>query len=239
MDIHHKTAIITGAGKGIGKAIAEALAKEGVQLGLLARTASDLEQLKAELTSTYDIQVFTATADIGNSEEARQAVASLAASLGRVDILINNAGIGSFGKMVDMDPAEWEQILRVNLMGTYYVTHELLPGMIAQESGDIINIASTAGERGFATGSAYCASKFAVMGMTESLMQEVRKFNIRVTALTPSTVNTPLAVNAGLPIGEEDRMMQPEDLAELVVAALKLPSRVLLKSAGLWTNNPQ
>lgn len=239
MDIHHKTAIITGAGKGIGKAIAEALAKEGVQLGLLARTASDLEQLKAELTSTYDIQVFTATADIGNSEEARQAVASLAASLGSVDILINNAGIGSFGKMVDMDPAEWEQILRVNLMGTYYVTHELLPGMIAQESGDIINIASTAGERGFATGSAYCASKFAVMGMTESLMQEVRKFNIRVTALTPSTVNTPLAVNAGLPIGEEDRMMQPEDLAELVVAALKLPSRVLLKSAGLWTNNPQ
>lgn len=239
MDIHHKTAIITGAGKGIGKAIAEALAKEGVQLGLLARTASDLEQLKAELTSTYDIQVFTATADIGNSEEARQAVASLAASLGRVDILINNAGIGSFGKMVDMDPAEWEQILRVNLMGTYYVTHELLPGMIAQESGDIINIASTAGERGFATGSAYCASKFAVLGLTESLMQEVRKFNIRVTALTPSTVNTPLAVNAGLPIGEEDRMMQPEDLAELVVAALKLPSRVLLKSAGLWTNNPQ
>lgn len=239
MDIHHKTAIITGAGKGIGKAIAEALAKEGVQLGLLARTASDLEQLKTELTSTYDIKVFTATADIGNSEEARQAVASLAASLGRVDILINNAGIGSFGKMVDMDPAEWEQILRVNLMGTYYVTHELLPGMIAQESGDIINIASTAGERGFATGSAYCASKFAVLGMTESLMQEVRKFNIRVTALTPSTVNTPLAVNAGLPIGEEDRMMQPEDLAELVVAALKLPSRVLLKSAGLWTNNPQ
>ena len=239
MDIHHKTAIITGAGKGIGKAIAEALAKEDVQLGLLARTASDLEQLKAELTSTYDIQVFTATADIGNSEEARQAVASLAASLGRVDILINNAGIGSFGKMVDMDPAEWEQILRVNLMGTYYVTHELLPGMIAQESGDIINIASTAGERGFATGSAYCASKFAVLGMTESLMQEVRKFNIRVTALTPSTVNTPLAVNAGLPIGDEDRMMQPEDLAELVVAALKLPSRVLLKSAGLWTNNPQ
>lgn len=239
MDIHDKTAIITGAGKGIGKAIAEALAKEGVQLGLLARTASDLEQLKAELTSTYDIQVFTATADIGNSEEARQAVVSLAASLGRVDILINNAGIGSFGKMVDMDPAEWEQILRVNLMGTYYVTHELLPGMIAQESGDIINIASTAGERGFATGSAYCASKFAVLGMTESLMQEVRKFNIRVTALTPSTVNTPLAVNAGLPIGDEDRMMQPEDLAELVVAALKLPSRVLLKSAGLWTNNPQ
>ncbi len=239
MELTNKTAIITGAGKGIGKAIAEALAAEGVTLGLLARTASDLEQLQQDLSSRYGIKVFTATADISNSADVRAAVSTLASSLGRVDILINNAGTGSFGKMVDMDPEQWEQIIRVNLMGAYYVTHELLPGMLAQESGDIINIASTAGERGFATGSAYCASKFALLGMTEALMQEVRKSNIRVTALTPSTVNTPLAVNAGLPIGDEDRMLQAEDVAQVVVAGLKLPSRVLLKSAGIWTNNPQ
>jgi len=239
MELTNKTAIITGAGKGIGKAIAEALAAEGVTLGLLARTASDLEQLQQDLSSRYGIKVFTATADVSNSADVRAAVSTLASSLGRVDILINNAGTGSFGKMVDMDPEQWEQIIRVNLMGAYYVTHELLPGMLAQESGDIINIASTAGERGFATGSAYCASKFALLGMTEALMQEVRKSNIRVTALTPSTVNTPLAVNAGLPIGDEDRMLQAEDVAQVVVAGLKLPSRVLLKSAGIWTNNPQ
>ncbi|MFD1887322.1 3-ketoacyl-ACP reductase [Paenibacillus wenxiniae] len=239
MELTNKTAIITGAGKGIGKATAEALAAEGVQLGLLARTAADLEQLAEELSNRYGIKVFTATADVANSADVRAAVSSLASSLGRVDILINNAGTGAFGKMVEMDPEQWEQIIRVNLMGAYYVTHELLPGMLAQESGDIINIASTAGERGFATGSAYCASKFALLGMTEALMQEVRKSNIRVTALTPSTVNTPMAVNAGLPIGEEDRMMQPEDVAQLVLAGLKLPSRVVLKSAGIWTNNPQ
>jgi 3-oxoacyl-[acyl-carrier protein] reductase len=239
MELTNKTAIITGAGKGIGKATAEALAAEGVQLGLLARTAADLEQLAQDLSSRYGVKVFTATADVANSADVRAAVSSLASSLGRVDILINNAGTGAFAKMVDMDPEQWEQIIRVNLMGAYYVTHELLPGMLAQESGDIINIASTAGERGFATGSAYCASKFALLGMTEALMQEVRKSNIRVTALTPSTVNTPLAVNAGLPIGDEDRMMQPEDVAQLVLAGLKLPSRVVLKSAGIWTNNPQ
>ncbi len=239
MELTNKTAIITGAGKGIGKATAEALAAEGVQLGLLARTATDLEQLAQDLSSRYGVKVFTATADVANSADVRAAVSSLASSLGRVDILINNAGTGAFAKMVDMDPEQWEQIIRVNLMGAYYVTHELLPGMLAQESGDIINIASTAGERGFATGSAYCASKFALLGMTEALMQEVRKSNIRVTALTPSTVNTPLAVNAGLPIGDEDRMMQPEDVAQLVLAGLKLPSRVVLKSAGIWTNNPQ
>lgn len=239
MELTNKTAIITGAGKGIGKATAEALAAEGVQLGLLARTASDLEQLQQDLSSRYGVKVFTATADVANSTEVRAAVSSLASSLGRVDILINNAGTGAFAKMVDMDPEQWEQIIRVNLMGAYYVTHELLPGMLEQQRGDIVNIASTAGERGFATGSAYCASKFALLGMTEALMQEVRKSNIRVTALTPSTVNTPLAVNAGLPIGDEDRMMQAEDVAQLVLAGLKLPSRVVLKSAGIWTNNPQ
>lgn len=239
MELKHKTAIITGAGKGIGKATAELLAAEGVHLGLLARTSGDLEQLQSELSSQYGVKVFTATADVANATDVRAAVSSLAQSLGHVDILINNAGTASFGKLAEMDPEQWEQIIRVNLMGAYYVTHELLPAMIEQGSGDIINIASTAGERGFATGSAYCASKFALIGMTEALMQEVRKSNIRVTALTPSTVNTPLAVNAGLPIGDEDRMMQPEDVAQLILAGLKLPSRVVLKTAGIWTNNPQ
>lgn len=110
-------------------------------------------------------------------------------------------------------------------MGTYYVTRAVLPTMLERKSGDIVNVASTAGERGFATGSAYCASKFAVMGLTESLFHEVRKSNIRVVALTPSTVNTELAVRTGLPVSPEERMMHPEDVAHLTVAALTLPSR--------------
>ncbi len=138
-----------------------------------------------------------------------------------------------------MDPAEWERIVQVNLMGTYYVTRAVLPTMLSQMQGYIINVASTAGERGAATGSAYSASKFAVMGLTESLFHEVRKSNIRVTALTPSTVNTELAANAGLKIGDDDRMMQPEDVAELITTTLKLPPRVVVKTAGIWTTNPQ
>ncbi|MCY7483205.1 3-ketoacyl-ACP reductase [Paenibacillus alvei] len=238
-DLTNKTALITGAGKGIGKALAESLAQEGVHLGLIARTAADLEALKAELTAKYDIRVAIATADVAVQEDVNRAVASLSEQLGAIHIVINNAGIAMFGKLVDMDPQEWERIIQVNLMGTYYVTRAVLPAMIEQNEGSIINISSTAGERGFATGSAYNASKFAVMGMTEALMQEVRKHNIRVTALTPSTVNTELAVNAGLNIGDEDRMMQPEDVAELALAALKLPQRVFVKTAGIWTTNPQ
>ncbi|MFB5674862.1 3-ketoacyl-ACP reductase [Paenibacillus terreus] len=239
MELKNKTAVITGAGKGIGRAIAEVLAKEGVNLGLIARTAADLEQLQATLGDTYGVKVASAVADVSDRTQAEAAVASLEMELGAIDILINNAGIGTFGTVLDMDPEEWERIVRVNLMGTYYVTRAALPSMVAQSSGTIINISSTAGERGAATTSAYSASKFAVLGFTESLMQEVRKSNIRVTALTPSTVNTELASSAGLKIGDEDRMMQPEDVAELVLATLKLPQRVFIKSAGIWTTNPQ
>lgn len=239
MELKNRSAIITGAGKGIGKAIATALAGEGVNLGLVARTSSDLEALQAELTSKYGVSVHIATADVAVKSDVDQAVEALKESLGSIDILINNAGIGTFGTLLDMEPEQWERIIQTNVMGTYYVTRAALPTMLAQSSGSIINIASTAGERGFATGSAYCASKFAVIGMTEALMQEVRKSNIRVTALTPSTVNTELASNAGLKIGDEDRMMQAEDMAELVLAALKLPDRVFIKTAGIWTTNPQ
>ncbi|MEK4513260.1 3-ketoacyl-ACP reductase [Paenibacillus anaericanus] len=239
MQLSNKTAIITGAGKGIGKSIAIALAKEGVNLGLIARTAADLESLQNSLKIEHSVNVHIATADISNQQEAEAAVLKLKEQLGSIDILINNAGIAEFGTLVEMEQSTWERIIQVNLMGTYYITRAALPFMLEQNSGDIINVASTAGERGFATGSAYCASKFAVLGLTESLLQEVRKSNIRVVALTPSTVATELAQNAGLKIGDEDRMMQPEDVAELALATLKLPSRVFIKTAGIWTTNPQ
>ncbi|QWU15957.1 3-oxoacyl-[acyl-carrier protein] reductase [Paenibacillus sophorae] len=239
MELRGKTAVITGAGKGIGKALALALAKEGANLGLISRTAADLEALKAAITEVYDVKVSIAVADVSVREEAERAVAAIQNDLGTFDVLINNAGVANFGTLVDMDPEEWKRHIDINLFGVYYVTRAALPSMIENKAGSIINVSSTAGERGFATGSAYCASKFALMGMTEALFQEVRKFNIRVTALTPSTVNTPLAVNAGLPIGDEDRMMQPEDVAELALTALKLPDRVFIKTAGIWTTNPQ
>jgi len=239
MNFQGKTALITGAGKGIGKAIAMALANEGVNLGLIARTAADLEDTAASITQAYGTKVSMATADVSKRSEVESAYQKIEADLGAIDILVNNAGIATFGAVTEMPPEEWERIIQVNLMGTYYVTYTVLPAMISRKSGHIINIASTAGERGFATGSAYCASKFAVLGFTESVLQEVRKHNIRVTALTPSTVNTELAAKAGLKIGDEDRMLQPEDVAQLALATLQLPERVFVKTAGIWTTNPQ
>ncbi|MEB1805875.1 MAG: 3-ketoacyl-ACP reductase [Bacillaceae bacterium] len=232
-----KNALITGAGRGIGRAIAIALAKEGVNVGLLGLNMSNLEKLTSELES-YGVTISAATADVANLEAVEHAVEHIQSDLGSIDILINNAGVAKFGGFLDLTPEEWENIIRVNLMGVYHVTRAVLPQMIERKSGDIVNIASTAGQKGAPVTSAYSASKFAVMGLTESLMLEVRKHNIRVTALTPSTVVTDLAVESNLITGNPENVMHPEDLAEMLVAGLKLHPRVFVKSAGLWSTNP-
>ena len=237
MSLQGKIAIITGAGKGIGRATALTLAKQGVSLGLIARTEADLQAV-AEEVSTHGVGVEIATADITDNAQVEQAIDQLYKALGKFDILINNAGIAKFGGFLDLTIEEWERIIRVNLFGMYYVTRAVLPKLIEQKSGDIINISSTAGEKGGAAMSAYSASKFGVMGLTESLAMEARKHDIRVTALTPSTVVTDLAINEGLVKGDEENMLQPEDVADLVLASLQLNRRVFMKSAGVWTTNP-
>ncbi|MFL0472890.1 3-ketoacyl-ACP reductase [Priestia sp. 179-F W1.4 NHS] len=232
-----KVALITGAGKGIGRSTAIELAKEGVNIGLIARTEADLKAVASELEA-FDVQVAYATADVSSMEEVNVAVEHLHTKLGATDILINNAGIGKFGGFLELDPAEWKQIIDVNLMGVYYVTRAVLPQLIEKNGGDIINISSTAGQKGAPVTSAYSASKFGVLGLTESLALEVRKHNIRVTALTPSTVATELAYKENLTDGNPDKVMQPEDLAEIMVAQLKLHPRIFIKSAGMWSTNP-
>lgn len=232
-----KNAIITGAGKGIGRAVAIALAQEGVNIGLVARTESDLQKVAAELAQ-YGVKTAIATANVTDIDAVNVAVDSIKSSLGAIDILINNAGIGAFGSFMELEPEKWEEIVKVNLFGPYHVTRAVLPEMIERKAGDIINVSSTAGKNGAAVTSAYSASKFGLIGMSESLMQEVRKHNIRVSTLVPSTVSTDMAKDLKLTDGNPDRVMQPEDFAELVVAQLKLNRRVFLKEAALWSTNP-
>ncbi|WP_423800681.1 3-ketoacyl-ACP reductase [Neobacillus sp. SAB-20_R2A] len=233
-----KVAFITGAGRGIGKAAALALANEGVNIGLLARTEAELQKVVSEVEG-LGVKAAYAAVDIASQDDVGQAVEKLTAELGTADILINNAGIGKFATLLEMDPQEWKQIIDVNLMGTYYVTRAVLPQLIEKNRGDIINISSTNGLNGAATSSAYSASKFGVIGLTESLAQEVRRNNIRVTALTPSTVATELAVKTNL-IAEnnDEKYMQPEDIAEFIVAQLKLHPRIYVKTAGMLATNP-
>lgn len=236
-DLKNKNALVTGAGKGIGKAVAIALAKEGVNVILVARTQSDLDQVAKEV-KTFGVKTLALTADVADINSVNNAVEKALAVFKTIDILINNAGIAAFGKFLELEPAAWERIIQVNLMGTYYVIRAVLPNMIERQTGDIINISSTAGLSGNALTSAYSASKFAVLGLTESLMQEVRKHNIRVTALIPSTVATDMAKDLKLTDGNPDKVMQSEDMAELIIAQLKLNRRVFIKNSSIWSTNP-
>ncbi len=236
-NLQGKNALITGGGKGIGRATAIAFAKEGVNVGLIGRTFSNLENVAKELEE-YDVKVTVAVADVSDNDSVVAAVDHIKSELGSIDILINNAGIGKFGKFLELSPEEFKNIIDVNLMGVYYVTRAVLPEMIEKNAGDIINISSTAGQKGAPVTSAYSASKFGLLGLTESLMLEVRKHNIRVSALTPSTVATDLAYAENLTDGNPEKVMQPEDLAEVMLAQLKLHPRILVKSAGLWSTNP-
>lgn len=235
--IKGKVALVTGAGKGIGKAVALALAAEGVNLALMARTESDLKAVADEVEKA-GVKVAYATADVADIASVNAAVASLTAALGPVDILINNAGVGKFAKFMELEPQDWEYVVKVNLFGAYYMVRAVLPSMLERQTGDIVNISSTAGKNGAAVTSAYSASKFGLIGMSESLMQEVRKSNIRVTTLTPSTIATDMAIDLKLTDGNPDKVMQAEDFAELIVSQLKLNRRVFVKEAGIWSTNP-
>ena len=235
--ISGKTALITGAGRGIGRATAVAFAKEGINVGLVGRTVENLQHVAEELKA-YNVKVAIAAANVADLESISLAVESIRAELGPIDILVNNAGISKFGKFLELSPEDWTNIVDVNVKGVYYTTRAVLPEMIERQSGDIINISSTAGQKGAPITSAYSASKAAVIGMSESLMLEVRKHNIRVVTLTPSTVATDMAVELQLTDGNPEKVMQAEDLADLMVAQLKLHPRVVLKHAGLWSTNP-
>lgn len=232
-----RKALITGGSRGLGKATALALAAEGVHVAITGRNEDALLETVAELQA-YGVKAIYSVFDVADFEEVKKGIAYIHEAFGTIDILINNAGIASFGSFLEMDPARWREIINVNVMGIYYVTHQVLPGMIERNTGDIINVSSTAGLRGNANTSAYTASKFAVVGLSEALMMEVRKHNIRVSTLMPSTIATDMALSLNLTDGNPDKVLQAEDFAELVVAQLKLNRRAMLKSASLWSTNP-
>ncbi len=237
-DLKNKKAIITGGGRGLGKATAIAFAKEGIDVAITGRNEKVLKETVAEL-KTYGVTAIYSVFDVGNYEEVKKSIASILKTLGSVDILVNNAGIAAVGSFNEMEVSQWEQTIQTNLMGMYYVTKEVLPHLLSQNSGDIINVSSTAGLNGNPNVSAYSASKFAVIGMSESLMKEVRKNNIRVITLTPSTIETDMTIELGFASKDsQETVLQAEDFADLIVAGLKLPRRAMLKSAALWSTNP-
>ncbi|MBP0613504.1 3-ketoacyl-ACP reductase [Chryseobacterium sp. cx-311] len=237
MNLKGKNAVITGGGRGLGKAVATALANEGVNIGLTGRNEENLKAVAGELQA-LGVKASYAVFSVDDEAQVKEGIETLARELGGIDILVNNAGIGDFGKLNDMSSETWEQVIKTNLFGVYYAAKAVYPYMKEAGAGDIVNVASTAGLKGGPNMSAYAASKAAVISLSQSMMAEWRKENIRVITLTPSTIASDMSIQSGLTDGNPDKVLQPEDFAEWVRDILKMNRRAMIASGSIFSTNP-
>jgi len=209
--IEKQVAVVTGAGRGIGRAIAIELGRLGAQVALVARSRTELEETGRAAGANARVM----PANVRNKEELRRLFEHVAAAIGPVDILVNAAGLGIFGPVVDFKDEDFETLIETNLRGIFFTCRYVLPSMIERKRGHIINIASIAGKVGSATRAVYCASKFGVVGFTESLAEEVRQHGIRASVICPGSTDTGFSSSetAGKVRG---RMLRSEDVAHAV-----------------------
>ena len=232
-----KKAIITGGGRGLGKAVALALAAKGVHVGVTGQNEQKLQSTVEELRG-YGVEAYYAVFNVADNAQVEKGIKELAEALGGVQILVNNAGVGQFGKVMDMVPEDFQKVFDINFFGVYNVARAVYPYLKTAGQGDIINVASTAGLKGGAGMAAYAASKAAVISLSQSMMAEWRKDDIRVITLTPSTIATEMSIEGGLTDGNPDKVLQPEDFAEWVVDILKMNRRALIANGSIFSTNP-
>lgn len=237
MSIAGKSAVVTGAGSGIGKAIALTLSRSGARVSACARSAAALEELKNAIDAARGA-VHTGHCDVSDPASVAAFFQGAREAFGPTDILVVNAGIGIFKPVEELPLEDFDAVLATNLRGAFLCVKQVLPDMLARESGDIIFISSLAGKNGMATGGAYCASKFAVRGLAQSLMHEVRDRGVRVATIFPGSVDTAF-IDEMPSSSKRSKILQSDDVADAVLAALTAPRRALLSEIDIRPSNPR
>jgi 3-oxoacyl-[acyl-carrier protein] reductase len=235
MGLKGKTAIITGASKGIGKSIAEHYGREGAKLVISARHEEMLCKVNDEFRLN-GIESIAVVADMASEDDVRGLVKTAADTFGKIDVLVNNAGFGIFKPVSEMTTKEYDQLFDVNVRGTFIASREVLGYMTKQNDGVIINIASLAGKNAVENGAVYAATKWAMLGFGKSLMLEVRRYNIRVITICPGSVDTDFS---SAPSSNRAKILKPEDVAEAAVLAASLPARAMMSEIDLRPTNPK
>jgi len=226
---HHKdqAAIVTGGGSGIGLAIARAVLAEGMSVAVAGRDVKKLSRAAEELAGKADSKrVIAVPTDVSVSGQVHRLIEETMKAFGRIDLLVNNAGIGRWSSITDCTEADWDRVQAINLKGAFLCAQAVFPIMKRQGGGYIVNMASLAGKMGFGGMSAYSASKFGMVGLTQSLLEEGIADNIRATVICPGYVATVMVEDAGVPAQE---MIPPEDIGKLVVGLLHLSRVTVIK----------
>jgi 3-oxoacyl-[acyl-carrier protein] reductase len=232
MDLSNKVALVTGGSSGIGRAIAKSLIDAGARVAITGRDEKKLADA-AKALGAHAIH-----ADASREADVVRTYKEVTAKFGDLDILINNAGIGAFSPLTEMDTAAFERVFATNVTGVMMMGREAAKIFAAKKRGNIVNICSTAGLRGAAKGTAYYASKFAVRGMTECWRAELRKYNIRVILVNPSEVITDFFAANGLSQKANDSKLRGEEIAHAVRAALEMDDRGFIPELSVFATNP-
>ena len=230
--------LITGGGSGIGRATAALFRQHGAKVAIAGRDAGRLKQAAA------DIGALAIQCDVTQEDQVKRMVATAVRELGDLDVLINNAGIGTFGPLVETDAADFRRTWETNTLGAMLVGRECARHFTTRKSGaggNIVNVGSTAARRGFAGGSTYCASKFALSALTECWRMELRTSNVRVMQVDPSEIQNEFGEHAGRAARKSvnPSKLVSEDVAQLIVGLLQLPDRCFVTGAELWATNPR
>ncbi len=232
MKLTNSVALVTGGSSGIGRAIAETLIASGAKVAITGRNSIRLEEA-AKAIGAFPIQ-----ADVSKESDAIGTVERTIDHFGQLDILVNNAGIGVFKDLADLELADFESVFATNVTGAMLMGREATKHFIKRNSGNIINIASTAGLRGAPGGTAYYASKFALRGMTECWRAELRKHNIRVMLVNPSEVVTGFFSTAGIAQKVNESKLRGEEIAHAVKAMLEMDDRGFTTELTIFATNP-
>ena len=236
MDLRSGVAVVTGASRGIGRAIAEALAAEGMRPVVGALTPVRLDEAAAALRSR-GAEVEAVAGDVGDESVATRLVDAAVRRFGRVDVVVNNAGVGHHGRLEDLDPAEFDRVYRTNVRGPFLLMKAAIPVMRRQKSGTLVSLASLAGKNPVPLRSAYAASKWAMIGLSRSVLQEVRKDGIRVIILEPGSTLTEFGHDPAK-MAQSEKLVRPEDVSSVLVAALKLPDRATVSEIEIRPTDP-
>lgn len=227
LDLTGRVAVVTGGSRGIGYAIADALAGAGASVAIGARTAADVERAARELSKKHPGgRSLGVRCDVRSQADCASLIERTAAELGGIDILINNAGIGRFETVEAMSVEDWDAVIGTNLNSAFYCSHAALPHLMKRGTSWIINIGSLAGKNAFPRGAAYNASKFGLVGFSEAMMQEVRHDGVRVSCIMPGSVATEFSHPSGGSTGEEWKV-GAEDIAQIVIDLIAMPERTL------------
>ncbi len=229
-----KLAVVTGASRGIGRSIAIRLAKEGNDVIIFGRDENALKKVKADIDE-YFVSCEFYSGDVTDVEFVNKAIGKILAEHKKIDILINNAGMGIFKKFVDSTLEDFQKQIDVNIYGVYNFTKAVINQMIERQNGYIINISSLAGKNSFVSGTMYAATKHALMGFTRSLMLEVREYGVKVAAVCPGSVDTEFFSGHRM---DNPKILQSDDIAEAVSVILRLPDNALISEIDIRPANP-